>query len=113
MPIRDERLKRMYLDENVTCELSAWLRCCRHSVGVDPHHILGGPFRDDVTSNLVAVCRSGAVSLGQVDEEGTRLGALGRPTRRLPSGVDRVATDQGAGAVRWPRHHIAGANVAC
>ena len=58
MPIRDERLKRVYLDENVTCELSPWLRCCRNSVGVDPHHILGGPFRDDVVTNLVAVCRS-------------------------------------------------------
>jgi len=53
MPIRDERLKRLYLDENVTCELSPWLRCCRHSVGVDPHHILGGPFRDDVATHYI------------------------------------------------------------
>ena len=57
MPVRDKLLRERYRDSvNGCCELDRLRYCCGGRVG-EVHHILAGPHRHDVWSNLLCVCR--------------------------------------------------------
>jgi len=61
MGVRDQRLIDEYREDVVTCELARWLNCCGRGLASEIHHIVGGPFRDDVKTNIILLCRSAHV----------------------------------------------------
>ncbi len=63
MGIRNKDIAKRYRESVRQCELDAIIGCCQAGWltsmwrTLEQHHIVGGPYRDDVETNLLMICR--------------------------------------------------------